>query len=147
MSVFRCKPKQQYTHDDPEHPYKETEEYKAYKRQLYKENPEYYKALDRKWKDKNPDYHKLHQREYRKKHPHATNGNASRTKKMWTAQNKAILETVIAPFCELCPENDIKPAKMRHHPDYNYPTIFVSVCQACHSNIHADLEKEKCCIQ
>jgi hypothetical protein len=39
-------------------------------------------------------------------------------------------------FCELCPEDDKRKAVMRHHPDYNYPEIFVSTCGACHRCIH-----------
>ena len=112
-------------------------------REKYKQNKERYLGYVREWKERNPEYHKLHQREYREEKPDAPNGNVTRTKKMWTAQNKAILETKLAPFCELCPEDDVKPAKMRHHPDYNYPLIFVSVCQSCHSNIHADLKRAK----
>jgi hypothetical protein len=39
-------------------------------------------------------------------------------------------------FCELCPEDDKRKAIMRHHPDYDYPEIFVSVCGACHRHVH-----------
>jgi hypothetical protein len=39
----------------------------------------------------------------------------------------------IGSECELCPENDIiKENLARHHPDYNYPEIFVTVCYSCH---------------
>lgn len=34
--------------------------------------------------------------------------------------------------CELCPN---KP-RFRHHPDYDYPTIIVCTCWACHYWIH-----------
>ena len=121
----------------------------AYRRRKYKENPEYYIGLTQKWKEKNPEWHKLHQREYRKTHPNAPNGNVSRNSKMWNAQNKAIKMGSLAKFCELCPEDDVRLANQRHHPDYDYPLIFVSTCQACHSavtfskTVHAHLTEEK----
>ena len=42
----------------------------------------------------------------------------------------------LAEFCELCPEDDKRKSVMRHHPDYDYPEIFVSVCGSCHRCIH-----------
>jgi hypothetical protein len=38
--------------------------------------------------------------------------------------------------CELCPEDDkITIDLERHHPDYNYPEIFVTVCGQCHNAV------------
>ena len=39
----------------------------------------------------------------------------------------------LTEFCELCPEDDLNKATQHHHPDYNYPTIYVSICSQCHA--------------
>jgi hypothetical protein len=39
--------------------------------------------------------------------------------------------------CEICPEDDIRTTTLeRHHPDYDYPEIIVTVCQECHKWVH-----------
>ena len=76
-------------------------------------------------------------RERRKRLGKLPNGNVTRSPKMANAQNKAIYyKAPLEKFCELCPEDDKRPATQRHHPDYNYPLIFVSVCASCHKIIH-----------
>lgn len=40
--------------------------------------------------------------------------------------------------CELCPDDDKHITKLeRHHPDYNYPSIFITCCGECHEAIHS----------
>lgn len=39
----------------------------------------------------------------------------------------------LTEFCELCPEDELNKATQHHHPDYDYPTIYVSVCSQCHA--------------
>jgi exonuclease VII large subunit len=39
----------------------------------------------------------------------------------------------LKPICEVC---NINSSEQRHHPDYNYPTLFLSVCKECHNKIH-----------
>lgn len=39
----------------------------------------------------------------------------------------------LTEFCELCPEDDLNKATQHHHPDYDYPTIYVSTCSQCHA--------------
>lgn len=35
--------------------------------------------------------------------------------------------------CELCPEDDKATENLqRHHPDYDFPHIFLTVCGSCH---------------
>jgi hypothetical protein len=41
-------------------------------------------------------------------------------------------------YCELCPEDDLQLSDLRHHVDYEYPKIFVSVCLECHQAIEND---------
>jgi hypothetical protein len=39
----------------------------------------------------------------------------------------------IGEECELCPEDDVIREKLtRHHPDYDYLEIFVTLCHSCH---------------
>jgi hypothetical protein len=42
----------------------------------------------------------------------------------------------IGDECELCGDTD---RLVRHHPDYDYPTVFVTCCQSCHRNIHSNI--------
>jgi hypothetical protein len=42
--------------------------------------------------------------------------------------------------CELCPDPKEIPTH-RHHPDYCYPHIFVSLCYECHLWVHKDLSR------
>lgn len=35
-------------------------------------------------------------------------------------------------LCELCPEIDKHIAVERHHFDYEYPKLFISICDSCH---------------
>lgn len=50
---------------------------------------------------------------------------------------KALAQKIpLAKFCELCPENDKRRATRRHHPDYDEPEMFVSVCSGCHGWLH-----------
>jgi hypothetical protein len=141
MIATPCKPKHQYTHDDPAHPYKTTEEYKAYKRALYKANPEYYCQKSREWHEKNPNYIKEYCRKKYLSGKHH-DSNANRTKEMVRAHN-ITQDSPMAKFCELCPPDELLLAKMRHHPDYNYPAIYVSVCRSCHTAIHRALKKQE----
>lgn len=42
----------------------------------------------------------------------------------------------LASECELCPDNDKLTEDLeRHHPDYNYPEIYVTVCRFCHREL------------
>lgn len=100
----------------------------------YRKNKERYLTYCRKWHEKNPDYIK----EYYSTHHKVSVTNKNRTPKMWTAQAVSS-KMPIAPFCELCPTDDVRPAVLRHHPDYDYPTIFLSLCKSCHTCLHKDL--------
>jgi len=34
--------------------------------------------------------------------------------------------------CELCPDDEKQINLQRHHPNYDYPEIYVTVCPPCH---------------
>jgi hypothetical protein len=139
MSSFRCKTFKAYTGTDPMHPYAQTEEQKAKKRAQYHADPERFLKASRKWHEEHRDYTK----EYYTIHPKHSVTNKNRTSKMWVAQNQAIKKYPLAKFCELCPTDDVHEAVNRHHPDYNYPSIFLSLCKSCHVYVHKDLLKAK----
>ena len=49
-------------------------------------------------------------------------------------------EFPIGKECELCPEDEIRTDKLqRRHPDYDYPTFFITVCPQCQRAIHIQL--------
>lgn len=82
------------------------------------------RTYKREWMRENFDYHgKYDPEKYDRKKRHAHN----------IAQKLPINR-----LCELCPDNDKQFATDRHHPDYNYPEIFVSVCSECHSWIRKE---------
>jgi hypothetical protein len=56
--------------------------------------------------------------------------------KVGNAQGEAVKKTKLGLYCELCPDDDKRFAEERHHPDYNYPLVFVSVCRSCHKYAH-----------
>jgi hypothetical protein len=106
-----------------------TEEQQAKRRAQYAADPERFKNYSLKWKSQHPTYRRDYMREYNKTHP---NLNVHRTPKIGTAQNIAVTKTKLGLLCELCPEDNVLLAEERHHPDYDYPLFFVSVCRGCH---------------
>ena len=76
---------------------------------------------------------------WNREHPNRDNGNATRRPEQWRAQLQA--ERIpLAEFCETCPEDDIRRATQRHHPDYNFPKIFISCCASCHHFIEKGVD-------
>jgi hypothetical protein len=103
---------------DPLHPYAQTEEEKARKRAQYHANPEYYLKYCREWREKNPNYVK----DYYSTHHKVSVTNKNRNSKMWNAQSIAA-KIPIQHLCELCPQDDIRLAVLRHHPDYDFVSL------------------------
>lgn len=143
MSTYRERWKAQKLLEDPDYFNRKAREsfaqnkdkINARRRELYAQNPEFYRAFSRQWQAKNPDYIKNYYKKYNAEHPEHSNLNKQRTNKMAVAHNHAE-DLPLAKFCEVCPEDDIRLATQRHHPDYNYPKIFFSSCQGCHTSHH-----------
>jgi hypothetical protein len=89
---------------------------------------------NRRWRAKHPNY----DRDWARKHPHRDNGNFRRKPEASRAQQQA-KKIPLGTFCEVCPEDDVRKATQRHHPDYNYPEIFVSCCPSCHKYMESGL--------
>ena len=97
----------------------------------------------RNWKEygrerrKKPEFREQHKKaclNWNRNHKERDNGNSNRRPEQWRAQLQAE-RIIITKFCELCPEDDQQEATQRHHPNYNYPTIFVSCCASCHNYV------------
>ena len=107
-----------------------------------KERKEAYNEYRRKWRDKNrnkvrEDGRKQHRKNVRKeveKHRIERIENPALCSKKDSAHNARRYGCCpLANACELCPEGDERTENLlRHHPDYDYPRIYVTVCPACH---------------
>jgi hypothetical protein len=112
---------------------------RAQARARYKADPERFRRYVQGWQSKNPNYIKEYSHEKYLSGKHH-DSNANRTPEMIRAHNLS-KDIPMTKYCELCPPEDLHLSQMRHHPDYNYPTIFVSTCRACHTAVHRALEK------
>jgi hypothetical protein len=110
-------------------PYKDP--YMEYLRQMKKriEQGEHINNLHQIWRDQNRDKVRQQNNEskqrFKERHPEL--------------EAKQIVARRIAgkiplkDYCELCPEDGNKRKKLnRHHFDYDYPTIFLTICTVCH---------------
>ena len=93
-----------------------------------------------KWANENKEHVRERQRENQRKWQ---NENREYYNKRARAENYVHYhkrELPLARECELCPEDDKRTDKLqRHHPDYDYPTIYVTVCPQCQKAIHIQL--------
>jgi len=119
---------------DPE---RAKEYYREHSRQWREDHPDY----NRNWRKNHPDYH----HNYRKRHPERIKekdrkynlNNVEKLKVGYFVRNRKHLFP-LASECELCPDNDAETTDLlRHHPDYEFPEIYVTVCRSCHWYVHA----------
>lgn len=93
-----------------------------------------YKQHYRNWYKKHRKQIQKYLRKYQREHYRGEYYNPKVRHARYLAQK---LE--IGTSCELCPDNDKRRMNLeRHHPDYDYPEIFVTVCSECHSWIHKE---------
>lgn len=103
-----------------EHP-----EYKSYMKKYRKDNRIKINEQDTKWRHTHPEQVREWNKRYKDNHKHIKN-----------AQQLAERNIPLGDKCELCPEDDIHTENLeRHHPDYDYPLIIITVCKECHSYI------------
>jgi hypothetical protein len=90
-------------------------------RNAYEENPQHYRDYANNWYQNNVIKERKRSREINVQRPEVL---------------KAHNESQKFPLglkCELCPEGEERTNDLeKHHPDYNYPEIFVTVCSICH---------------
>ena len=87
-----------------------------------------YEAVKR-WRLLHREEHSLSCKKYNDAHPDRNKGKQSRTEQQikvhnWTYRNKLPL----GPECEFCGSTE---NLVHHHPDYEYPQIFVTACVGC----------------
>lgn len=91
----------------------------------------------RKYRLEHPEFverQRINARLWNARHKDRPNGNSKRTPEKVRAQSyvqshpKLLMST-----CEICNGNQNLVA---HHPDYEYPTIIVTLCRSCHNFIH-----------
>jgi hypothetical protein len=113
---------------------KHREQRQEYQKQWRQRHPKY----NRDWHVRHPEYNKEHGKIFNKKNPNRNYGNSTRTPKQWRAHNYVQRHPeLLLSQCELCPDDNIQTENLRgHHPDYDYPEIFVTICSSCHNFIH-----------
>lgn len=89
------------------------------------EHPKEQKEASRKYNLEHPEKQRMRSKLYKVKHP-----------KENKARNQAEFHIPLSLECELCPEDDKRTENLeRHHPDYNYPLIIVTVCKERHEEV------------
>lgn len=84
----------------------------------------------KRYSEENPEKVKLQRERYRKKYPLQIKAQNIITRGMRRGKN----DFPLAPFCELCPDDDKRTEKLEHaHLDYEYPTIYITACRECHA--------------
>ena len=91
------------------------------------QHPGYHSSVLKKWRNNNAEHHAEESRKWALAHPKVTKAHE-------IAYYSAKIP--LAKFCEVCPEDDVRKATHRHHPDYDYPQIIVSCCTACHTYLN-----------
>lgn len=104
-----------------------------------KKNPNYskrYRKTIQRWTEENREKVRDMMRKYRNK-----NREKLRAKQLVFAHDNPekikahnlSRNLPLASKCELCPDDNKRIENLqRHHPDYNYPKLFITVCPSCH---------------
>lgn len=127
----------------------------VYNKKWRETHPEYCKAKREAFRQEHPNYrreHRLSDAEYSRKYK-ATHREKRREQELkgslaWNHRNpekvrarNTAADIPMEKFCELCPKDDSRIDGLeRHHPDYEYPTLFVTVCRDCH--LYAEEKRE-----
>lgn len=140
-----------------EHPnYNRTEKYRQYQKDYRQTHSEENKEYAKEWREQHPEYQE-HRKQWQHEHPEITrvwrinSKHSDEAKKQrllrqakWREQNQERIKIYthinhheksypLAEACEFCEE---KESLVRHHPDYDYPEIYVTCCSMCHQWIH-----------
>lgn len=85
-------------------------------------NPRILIKQKRRWYDKQKEKIKLRISNYEKKNPEKI-----------IAKKKAQRYIKLKGFCVIC---KVRPAQVRHHPDYSKPLDVLLLCKKCHWRFH-----------
>lgn len=116
------------------------EQVRKYQREWAKENRNKRRESERKYRDihreKSREKSKKDKTIYRLRHADRIQKYRENNKEKIKAQNlvnKNLDDFPLASECELCPDNDKRIENLQHHhPDYNYPEIYITTCPSCH---------------
>ena len=144
--------RQKLKRENPEKYEQYLEKQRAYMRTYRKEHAQQIRISKRKCRQKKPKQYRQMDRQYADAHREKIRENSRRhysqhkeelakklklhrieNPKQAKVYNKLSHKKMPECGCELCPEEDVSPATQRHHPDYDYPFIFVYVCAQCHA--------------
>ena len=90
-------------------------------RKAYETNPQHYRDYANNYYQSNIEKEREQQREINAQHPEVLRAHNE-------SQN-----IPLGLKCELCPEGEEATENLeKHHPDYNYPEVFVTTCSICH---------------
>jgi len=117
---------------------------KEWHRTWYKKNKAKIAQYLQIWRDKNREKITKYNQEWEKRH---RKQNIEKTKRLRTKDGTDLTRKkdrahnvgrygrcTLANECELCPTEDKHLKNLQHHhPDYNYPEIYVTTCPSCHS--------------
>ena len=104
---------------------------KAYYKEYYAKNKEKFKANRLRWKKNNPEKVKEEKKRYAQRW-RANNKDKIKTMNYANRKNLPMLDS-----CEFCGSSG---TLHKHHPDYDYPEIYVTGCPKCHHWIHKKRE-------
>lgn len=117
-------------------------------REWKRKNKERVNRYNRSWYSKNKEKSREIRRRYRQRHPEKARESTQKWRERnrekarrhyWIQDHKE--ECPLAKWCELCPSNDRRKATERHHPDYSFPHIYISVCKQCHASADKTTEE------
>lgn len=101
--------------------------------------------MQRKWRENNKERRKEQRKRQLQRHREEMNEyyRLHKIKHPEILYAQHIAESYpLAHACELCPEEDVRTEGLqRHHPDYTYPEIFITVCPSCHKFAEQRLEE------
>jgi len=123
---------------------------RKYQREYAKENRDKKRKIEQRYRDNHREQIREKSRRqkatYRKRHLKRIQEYREKNKKKTSAQNLLNHHPEKYPLaseCELCPEDKRVENLQHHHPDYDYPEIYVTVCPFCHYYADKYISKSK----
>jgi hypothetical protein len=101
----------------------------SYHKNYIGDRKEHYADLTHRWRQKNKEKHCKDNVEWMQAHPKIMQAHSIA---YYGRLEKGFEPAPLAELCETCPDDDVRKATQRHHPDYEYPQITVSVCRSYH---------------
>ena len=92
----------------------------------------------KRFKERHPNYHKVKRQE---RHEKIAKYNAE-YRLIKSKEIKSIRKSQDLPKMEQCEFCGSYETLQKHHPDYDYPLIYVTCCVACHKWVHNNLAIE-----